>query len=197
VLPPLEVPALARALHAALSADSSYAERALDRLLARHERDAQQSGSERAPLLQSIGQVPLERAARFLLQRARIERDRIQGFEPHRWLCLQAANTGAAGTSTFVAELANERNLAWRIDLVEGLSAPGGDAPREALLALVEGDSLAPVEIVYVADRLAALGPVARIAPVLKRATLRVEDPTARRALQCLLWRNYPSKKRG
>ncbi|MCE9594971.1 MAG: hypothetical protein K8S98_12350 [Planctomycetes bacterium] len=186
-----------RTLRRALGSDTALAERVLVRLLDRHAREAQRPPSERAQLLQSIGQVPLAKATRFLLDLANRETARIQTFEPHRWLCLQAANTGAAGTAEFVAELARERAPVRRIDLLEGLSAPGGEAPRGALLELVQGEALAPHEIVYVADRLVTLGPVARIAPVLKRVTLRVEEPAARRALQCLLWRSYPSKKRG
>ncbi len=126
-----------------------------------------------------------------------VETDRIQTFEPHRWLCLQAANTGAAGTATFVAELARERDPRRRLDLLEGLAAPAVEGSRAALLELVQGDTLSPQELVYAAERLVTLGPVARIAPVLKRVTLRVEEPAARRALQALLWRSYPSQKRG
>ncbi|MBI5431938.1 MAG: hypothetical protein HZA52_03800 [Planctomycetes bacterium] len=193
----LDLTVTMRALRRSLSGDLAFAERVLDRLLARHEREAAQPAGERAQLLQSIGQVPLERAARFLLERARVETDRIQTFEPHRWLCLQAANTGAAGTAVFLAELAGERDPRRRLDLLEGLAAPAVEGSRAALLELVQGDTLASHEIVYAAERLVTLGPVARVAPVLKRVTLRVEEPAARRALQALLWRSYPSQKRG
>lgn len=186
-----------RAIRATLARDATFARRVLTRLLARHETEAARPASERASLLQSIGQVPREEAATFLLGLARSETTPIQAFEPHRWLCLQAANTGAAGTPIFLAELASETDPTRRIDLLEGLSAPGGETVRAALLELVQGDSLSPLETVYVADRLITLGPTARIAPVLKRVTLRVEHPEARRVLQGLLWRNYPSAQRG
>ena len=44
----------------------------------------------------------------------------------------------------------------------------------------------------YAADRLVRIGPASVVAPTLKRVTLRVEDPTVRPALQCLLWTAYP-----
>lgn len=192
----IELVLIMRALRGALPSQPEFAGRVLARLMARHERESGQSAGERAPLLQAIGQVPLEQAARFLIERSRVEHEPIQSFEPHRWLCLQVANTGEQGTPVLLAELERERDPRRRIDLLEGLAAPGGEAARAALLALVQGDTLTPFETVYVAERLVTLGPVARIAPVLKRVTLRVEEPASRRALQCLLWKSYPSKKR-
>jgi hypothetical protein len=185
-----------RALREPMLSDRELAERVLSRLLDRAARDANAERSDRASTWQAIGQVPHEKAARFLLDLAERETEPIQGFPAHRWLCLQVANTREAGAPLVVERLSRERDPSKRIDLIEALAAPGGDRARDELATLLQGDSLSPYEILYVAERSITLGPAKRVAPLVKRATLRVQQGDVRLALQCLLWSSYPAPER-
>ncbi len=184
-----------RVLYTPMRKDAALADRVLTRLLARHAREAARPPGERAVLLQAIGQVPLEKAARFLLEQAEHETRPIQKFEPHRWLCLQTANTQNAGIPVLREVLAKEKDPLRRIDLLEAISACGGDPVRDALCELVDDDSLSPYESLFVAERLITVGPAKRAAPLVKRLALRIQKADVRSALQCLLWRSYPAPK--
>jgi hypothetical protein len=175
-----------------LPEDPALAERALDRLL---ELDALEEFlplQQRASTLKSIGQVPSARAARFLRDLARAHlADEVEGLPAHEWLMIQAANTGDAGRSLLLGELATETDPRRRLDLLWSGSAARTDATRSELALLLDSGHLSPEELLFVSDRLARLGPAAEMAPRLKRAAARVEDPRVRLALNCLLWRWY------
>ena len=149
---------------------------------------------ERALVLSSLGRLPLAASAERLL--ALVDGcagESIQGLRAPHWLTLQAGNVGEAAHGLLLERLAGERDPVRRLDLLEALSLRGGTAARDRLLALVDGEVLGPYELLYVADRLVRIGPTAAVAPVLKRATLRVQKDDVRRALQGLLWRSYPA----
>jgi len=61
------------------------------------------------------------------------------------------------------------------------------DRARDFLITVAESDRSTPIEILYSADFLVHRGPAERIAPILKRLALRIEEPNVRRALNCML----------
>jgi hypothetical protein len=198
---PLDLDLGMRILEAAWAQDPALGERALERLLAAYPRLPVQEGrprplGEHAQLLQAIGRVPVARATQWLLELAR-ERpdDVVQGQRAHRWLCLQAGNGGPAAQALLFDELGRTSEPRARLDLLEAASAGGGDAARAGLFALLENPSAAPLEVLYAASRLVLIGPASEVAWRLKRAALRIEDPAAKRALQCLLWAWYPAPR--
>ena len=172
--------------------DLALAERTLDRLLERNALEEFLPLEQRTGTLKSIGQVPSARAARFLrdLGLAHPEGD-IEGLPAHEWLMIQAANSGDAGRALLLGELATEADPRRRLDLLWAGSAARSDATRAGLVELLDSGSLSPEELLFVCDRLARLGPAMEMAPRLKRAAARVEDPAVRLALNCLLWRWY------
>jgi len=159
-------------------------------------RDQPQAFAERAQLLQAIGRVPDAGATMFLIELAREHaNDMFQTQRAHRWLCLQTGNGGPGAQTLLFAELARTSAPRERIDLLEAASAAGGDAARVGLFAFLEDPAAAPLEALYAASRLVLIGPASEVAWRLKRAALRIEDPTVRRALQCLLWAWYPGPR--
>jgi hypothetical protein len=184
-----------RGLRAAMDKDPALAERAFERLSARRLSEAQLPFDARAPVLQAIGQTPCVAAARALHELSRGATGAIFGMPTSRWLMMQAGNTTAAAQPYFREQFDVEKEPLRRIDLLEALAVRGGSIARAELIELVEGDTLSPYETLYAADRLTRIGPVEVVAPVLKRATLRIKQNDVRRALQCLLWSNYPGPK--
>ena len=146
--------------------------------------------------LQAIGQVPVEDAARALVELSRSAQGEIANVRAARWILQQAGNTGPTGQRVLYEELLEATDPVRRLDCLESLSGWGGPVAVELLLDFVERDDARPYEILYVADRLVHLGTVDRIAPVLKRVALRVTQPDVRVALQSLLWTNYPPRSR-
>jgi len=181
-----------RVLEPRIAQDEGLAKRAFERLRVRHEAEAARPLAERSDLLHAIGRIPIEPAARLLFDQEGDAQGSISGLHAHRWLMLQVGNTGEAGQRLLARELERERDVVRRLDLIEGLSVRPTERARQALLELVELGEASPYEILYAADRLVRLGPAAEVAPVLKRATLRVVQPDVRLALQCLLWASYP-----
>lgn len=149
--------------------------------------------SERARLLHALGLVPCRRAAEYLVDLAQRESGELQKLPVHRWLLLRAGNTGAEGQAVLMERLPLESDPVRRLDYLEALSARGGDAVRELLFALLEDPGTQPYEAVYAADRLARVGPTREVLPALKRAALRMQDYSARTALNCILWNWYPA----
>jgi hypothetical protein len=184
-----------RILRAAMAREEALARRVLERLQGLAEDAGRRSLEERAPFLQAIGQVPLAAAARYLLDRADEAEGTLQDQPAERWIMLQAGNVGEPGLDVLLERLDGETDPLRRVDLVEALTMRGGDRARDAVLARVGEGEGTPYEILYAADRLVRMGPAARVAPVLKRATLRIEQPDVRAALQCLLWASYPGPR--
>ncbi len=180
------------ALARRLPSDAELAERTYRRLLERDELEAFLPLNERAGTLKSIGQVPTPAAAEFLRALA-LEHDGelLEGLPVHRWAMIQAANTGDPGRGWLADQLADEEDPLRRLDLLWAISAARTDATRERLLALVEEPGVSPEEVLFGAARLCQLGPTAEVAGRLKRLANRMEEPEARVALQCLLWKWY------
>jgi len=179
----------------AFAAAPPVAERAHEVLEERLARESHRALSQRVPLLSALGQVPLERAAELLLELSDDAEGVIQGQPARRWLTVQAGNTGDAAHPELLERLAAEPDPARRVDYLDALSTRGGASAREALLEFVQSERATPYEILFAASRLVRIGPTAQVAPVLKRATLRVSQDDVRRALQCLLWMWYPGPR--
>ncbi len=186
-----------RVLRAGWDDDPELADRAAALLVERAEALAHRPLSERGPLLHALGLVPRREAARFLVELARVETGELQNLPVHRWLLLRAGNAGGEGQEYLLEQLDVETDPVRRLDLIEAGSARGGEAARTRLLALLEDPETNPFEAVYAAERLARIGPTEQVLPALKRAALRMQDYTARTALNCLLWNWYPAPRAG
>lgn len=175
-----------------LETDPELAQRVHATLMERHALEAELPLERRLATLKSLGQIPSAEAARFLretgLEHAGVV---VEGLRAHEWTCLQAANTGEPGRAWLAEQLAEEEDPLRRLDLLWATSAARSDATRVRLLGLLEDPALAPHEVLYVAERLARLGPAAEVAGRIKRAANRIEEPRVRRGLQCLLWTWY------
>jgi hypothetical protein len=180
------------ALTIPLHLDPALARRALDRLMAREQAQEGVPLALRSKTLHLIGMVPLEETASCLHGLALQAKGKIEGMPAERWLVLQIGNAGEPGQRYLIGALAEERDPLRRIDLIEALSANPTELARRWLLERAEAPDVTPYELLYIADRLVRLGPLERAAPVLKRATLRVDQADVRRALQGLLWTWYP-----
>jgi HEAT repeat protein len=181
-----------RVLREAWKDEPALAERAFAILLAlrRHETEPVRVGP--AALDRAIAQLPLEAAARYLYDLALKTPGDVEGVRAHRWFLQQAGNTGPAGWSFLRARWDEETDPARRMDIVMACSYEiTTERSREFLIAVVESERSTPFEVLYAAQFLARRGPSARIAPILKRATLRIEQPEVRRALNCMLWEWY------
>jgi hypothetical protein len=163
-------------------------------LLARLAKSSAQPSGEHAKVLQAVARCRSRARRSNLLEQAHARTDasrtsaRTAGSSCSR-------STPRRAAPLLEAELASERDPLSRIDLIEAVSALASDEGRTILLDFVQSDSASPLEIVYASERLTVLGPAKRVAPVLKRVALRTQDPAARRALQCLLWRAYPGPR--
>ncbi len=147
--------------------------------------------SERAILLQVLGQIPGGDSARLLLAEAQTATGELRGLSAHRWCVLQASNGGREAQALLAERLAEETDSLRRVDLIWALAFQRTDLAREAL----RDEGLRPerpeLERLFAAERLIMLGPSASVAPLLKRLPQSFHDGRARRALQCLLWRWY------
>lgn len=184
------------ALGPACQQDAALAARVLETLDERFQAESHLPWTERLVTLQAISQVRTESAARYLATLGdELDEAGIQGLRGHRWLCFQIGNTGAAGRVVVEELLAEETDPLRRLDLIEAMANDRADEARPsihaALLPIVDDESLHPLERLYAADRLVRVGPMAVVAPRLKRACLRLRDERARVAMQCLLWKWY------
>lgn len=145
----------------------------------------------RAPFYQSIGQLPSAQAAEYLLARTAIELEPIDGLDSHRWIALQAGNTGDSGRAALAEAWRLESDPVRRVDLLAGMFAGSGDAVLAIMSEAATRSDVTPFEVLVAADYLTRIGPAHACAPLLKRVALRCEESRVRRALQCLLWRFY------
>jgi len=172
--------------------DPATARRVFETLAARDELEDFLPLSERLATLKSLGQVPTAEAAQLLRRRALEHVDeRVESLRAHEWMMIHAANTGDAGRTWLIGELANEADPVRRIDLLWAGTGARTQVARETLIELVQGDALTPDELLFACDRLLSLGPAAEVAPLLKRLAPRIEDAEVRVALQCMLWSWY------
>jgi hypothetical protein len=136
----------------------------------------------------AIAQVPLEEATRFLYDLAVKTPGEIEGLPAHRWFLQQAGNTGAEGWPFLRSRWDVEPDPRGRMDIVMACAyETSSDRARDFLITVAESDRSTPIEILYAADFLVHRGPAERIAPLLKRLALRIEEPNVRRALNCML----------
>jgi HEAT repeat protein len=180
------------ALAPVMERDPAVARRAFERLSARDADSTARPFEERRPTLRALGLVPLEESAAWLHRLSLQVQGTTQGIPTARWIVLQIGNTGEAGQPYLIEALAGEEDPQRRLDLIEALAANPTELAREWLLERADAPDVPPYELLYLADRLVRMGPLERVAPVLKRATLRVEQADVRRALQGLLWTWYP-----
>jgi hypothetical protein len=184
---------LETALHAlreSFARDPELARAAFDILekLARNERVAI---TDPRAIDRAIGQIPLPVATQFLVDRAATATGMVSGLPAARWYMQQAGNTGPPGRAFLRARWDDETDLARRFDLIMAGSFEKTDDVRIFLEHVIESERATPWEILFAADILVHLGPASHVAPLLKRATLRVSDPRVRPALHCLLWAWY------
>ena len=174
-----------------LSAQEEFAQRCLDTLLAIDQKSSHLELRERTSTLQAIGQLPLAGAAAYL-RKISLERpdEKIQGLLAHRFAMIQSANTGLPGRGYLLEALKEEKVPARRLDIIWAISSDRDELSRSFLIDHIQSP-IGPNELLFSADRLAKIGPTSRVAPVLKRVTLRCSDQVVRPALQCLLWKWY------
>ena len=170
----------------ALQADPEFTQRALDRLLARLEREQHLSLTERLPLLQILGLVPHEKAAEFIVSQSIGATERLETLRAHEFLTLVASNAGLPGRRYLAERLTEETDPLRRLDLIWALTSARDDLAREVLEQHVELEDIDPLERLYAASCLAQVGPTQRVAPRLKRVALRM-DGEARRGMNRLL----------
>ncbi len=176
------------ALDHAMSEDLALTERALDRLLARLEREAHLSVKERLPVLQILGLVPHRKAAKTLIELGRTSEGTLETLRAHEFLSVAASNTGPTGRAVLAEALLDETDPNRRLDLIWAITSARDDLARDVLEEHVEREGLDPYERLYTASCLAQVGPTVRVAPRLKRVALRM-DGEPRRGMNRLL--NY------
>lgn len=168
------------------------AERSLETLLVQHEEVSHRELGERRGVVRSIGMVPLAESAAWLDELSEEVEGTVSGMPAARWVVLQIGNAGEPGQRHLLGALEGESDPFRRLDLIEALSANTSELSRDWLLARAASEDVEPYELLYIADRLTRMGPARLVAPVLKRAVLRVEQDDVRRSLQGLLWMWFP-----
>ena len=180
-----------RALQLPMARDPSLAARVLETLVALRANETGRGLVDEITILRSIGNVPLEDAARTLMDVARTATGEIQGQRAHRWLTTIAGNTGSAGMAYLRSLWAEESDPVRRMDLVVGGTSEKSPLTRAFLAEVAESPRSTPPEVLHAAARLARFGPARDAAPILKRVALRIDDARVRPALNCLLWTWY------
>ncbi len=171
--------------------DRELAERALFHARRRYELERHLPLAGRAQSLQALAQVPLEEAAKRLLEAGReAAGEQVEGLDGHRWTAILAGNTGREGRAFVARELERERDPIRRLDLLWAVAAERDDLAGEVLAARVADASAEPLERLYAASLWVRQGPSWDVAPVLRRLALEFEGEE-RRALNCLLWHWY------
>ena len=180
------------ALQGPMQGDRELAERVAAALEERNRRELDAPLGERRRTIKAIGIVPLAWSADTLLDIARAHPgERLEGLRAHEWILVHAGNSGDAGRARLFERLPEERDPRRRLDIIRAISNARTDAPRELLLRLAESGADSELELLYIADRLARVGPSHLVAPRLKRVLYAMQTEEARRALSCLLWYWY------
>jgi hypothetical protein len=180
------------ALRPRMLEDPELTERVRSVLQRRADEEAWLDPDSRRATLRALGLTPSRAAAEYLIACSREIDGRVQSIHAERWTIQQLGNAGAPGQQVLIEELAQETDLHRRLDLIEALAATPTPVSDAWLLERAAAEEVDPWELLFVAERLTRIGPTARVAPVLKRSVLRVEQPDVRRALQALLWTWYP-----
>lgn len=181
-----------RVLREAWKDDPTLAERALSILMRLRAHEIEPVRVSSTSLDRAIAQVPLEAATRFLYEMAQKTPGNVEALPAHRWYLQQAGNTGAVGWEFLRSRWDEESDPRRRMDIVMACAYEvSSERARDFLISVVESQRATPIEVLYAADFLLHRGPAARVAPILKRLTLRVQDPSVRKALNCMLWEWY------
>lgn len=172
-------------------ANPGLAAAVLEVLDRRQRAEAELAERDRKYLVQAIGLVPGRASAELLIELGRSRYGVVDKLDAHRFHVLHVGNTGPEGLALLRELFAAETDPARRMDYLWGALAGQDGTTRAFLVDVLLGERSRPHERLLAADRLVRMGPAREVAPLLKRATLRVEHPEVRVALQCLLWQWY------
>lgn len=172
-------------------ANPGLAEAALAALDRRQQDEASLANRDRRYLIQAIGLVPGRASAELLLELGRRGEGDLDRMSLHRFHVLHVGNTGPQGLALLRERFVADQDPARRMDYLWGATGGADEPTRQFLIEVLLAEQSSPYEKLLAADRLVRLGPGLEIAPLLKRATLRVDHPQVRVALQCLLWQWY------
>lgn len=180
------------ALHQAMLVDPELAARGRAMIASRLQADESVASASQLALVQALALCPGEESARAVLSIADNAPDDLvlEKIRAYRYLAIQLANTGVDGRRVVYERLETQTEPLRRIDLLWAIGAHRDDLARELLADHVDRDDVDPWERVYAAVLLAKVGPTEIVAPILKAASRRFEQPQ-RRALDCLLHRWY------
>ncbi len=184
-----------RALGTPMQRDAKLAEHVLDTLLDVHAGKSGRGLVEETAVVRMIGKVPLERAARAVMEIGMRAEGQVQGQPAHRWYTSAAANTGSEGMAYLRSLWVLEPDPVRRMDLIMAGTFEKSEATRKFLADVAQSDRSTPPEVLLAAMRIAQFGPARDAAPLLKRVTLGVKDARVRPALNCLLWAWYARSK--
>lgn len=196
---PMDLDQGTRILAQRWDADPEVARRAFEKLRELFEAQSDRTLNERAELIKCLGRLPLREGTEFLYAVAVGSKSESTRGRDQRWILLQSANGGAPAQAVLAEHLRASRDPLLRMDLLEALSAPGGEHARKTLLEVVSEPSTSAYELLYSADRLARIGPVSEVAWQLKRAYLQrawtPEEQPVRQAFTDLLWLWFPGPR--
>ncbi len=179
------------ALRPSMRADAELTLEVFEVLRSQLEDLGEAGAAYRSAFYQAIGQLPAPEVTHYLLKCADEDKGPIDGLPAHRWIVLQAGNTGSGGRALIAEEWRKESDPIRRLDYLDALFS---NLPQEVHALMTEAVTRRDVtefEVLVAADYLTRVGPAKTCAPLLKRVALRCEEPEVRRALQCLLWRYY------
>jgi hypothetical protein len=187
-----ELEAVLPPLHGAMLADAALARRGRERVLAELARNEGAEPARVVHLVQALALCPGAESADLVLEQADAapEGALLEGIRAHRFLAIQAANTGPEGRARLVERLEQEEDALERLDLLWAIASQRDELTRATLAALLERDDVDPWERAYAAHLLCRTGPAAFAAPIVKAAARRLEG-APRRVVECLLWRWY------
>ncbi len=180
-----------RAVRGCWGLNEGLADRAAATLIAELESMKERPNEELEPWLQSLGQVPSDLGAEWLLALARIAAGELHNMPARQWVAMQLSNGGEPGRAALARAFDAEKLERNRMDYLWAASLSAEEDTRAFLTSVVLADASRDHERLFAADRLVKLGPTQVVAPVLKRACLRIEDPLVRPAFQALLWTWY------
>jgi hypothetical protein len=186
-----EIGPIFRAIRGCWDSYPRLADQAAEVLITRLEGMSSRAISEREPWLQALGQVPSTLGSSWLIELANRTDVEVHNMPAHRWLFLQVSNGGSQCRSSLVDAFYEETSIERRFDLLWAASFSAEEDARVFLMDVVLRDDSLDHERLYAADRLTKLGPTLVVAPVLKRACLRIKDAKVRPAFESLLWTWY------
>jgi len=179
-------------LHTSMSVDDALAERVRGVIEAELSSAESRDAARDIHLLQALGLCAGRESAEALIDYALSAPEdlRLESIRAHRYLAIQAANTGVEGRAALAERLLLETNHARRLDLLWAIGSQRDDLARNVLTELVENDGAEPWERVFAIELLCKIGPTEQIAPIVKAAARRLSG-APRRAAECLLYRWY------